>query len=181
MCDGRWGSAAAWLGERIRRACDLEHWATFHDSFEQLVDLLRDISRGAGGAPPATITILGGDVHTTYAVEVDLGPGAGTSKVFQLVCSPFRNPMGTGRRRIVKAAGGRFAATVFGTLARAGRVPQTAVRWDYLSPRTFDNTIGELLLDEASAQVTLRRSKRQDEPGDWLKVVAQHSLADLEA
>jgi hypothetical protein len=181
MCDGRWGSVVAWLGERMRRACDLEHWATFHDSFEQLVELLREISRGEGGEPPATITVLGGDVHTTYAVEVDLGLGAGESKVHQLVCSPFRNPMGTWRRRMVKFAGGRLSARLFGALARAGRVPQVDVQWAYLSPRTFTNTIGELRLDERSARVTLRRSKRQEEPGSWLKVVAEHSLTDRDA
>ncbi len=165
----------------MRRACDLEHWATFHDSFEQLVELLREISSGGGGEPPATITILGGDVHTTYAVEVDLGPDHGESKVYQLVCSPFRNPMGTWRRRMVRLAGGRWAARIFGALARAGRVPQMDVQWDYLSPRTFTNTIGELRLDGRSARVTLRRSKRQEEPGSWLKVVAEHSLTDLDA
>ena len=42
ICDGCWGRVAARLGERLRRAVDLEHWAAFQRSFEQLVDLLRD-------------------------------------------------------------------------------------------------------------------------------------------
>ncbi len=73
VCHGRWGSFAARLGERLRRAVDLEHWAAFQRSFEQLNDLLRSVSRGFGGEPPATIVVLSGDVHTTYAAEVDLG------------------------------------------------------------------------------------------------------------
>ncbi len=49
VCHGRWGSFAARLGERLRRAVDLEHWAAFQRSFEQLNDLLRAVSRGRGG------------------------------------------------------------------------------------------------------------------------------------
>jgi hypothetical protein len=177
MCDGRWGGAAAWVGERIRRACDLEHWAAFQDSFDQLVDLLRDVSRGAGGTPPASITILGGDVHTTYAAWVDLGGEAGSSSVYQLVCSPFRNPMGTHRRRLVNAAGGRSAARIFAALARACGVSRPTVSWGYLSQRTYDNTIGELRLDHRLASVSFRRSKTTTESGAWLKDVVDHQLS----
>src|SRR6476469_6397674 len=109
VCHGRWGSFAARLGERLRRAVDLEHWAAFQRSFEQLNDLLRAVSRGAGGAPPATIVVLSGDVHTTYAVQVDLGANAGSSRVYQLVGSPFRNPLSPAQRRLVKATGSALA------------------------------------------------------------------------
>ena len=113
ICDGCWGSVAAWLGERLRRAVDLEHWAAFQRSFEQLVDLLRMVSRGLGGEPPATITILSGDVHSTYLAEVDLGEGAGSSRVYQVVCSPFRNPLKPFARCVVKATGSRRSAALF--------------------------------------------------------------------
>ena len=158
VCAGRWGAAAARLGELIRRAVDLEHWAAFQRAFEQLVELLRDISTGLGGEPPATITILSGDVHTTYAVEVDLGAGAGRSRVYQVVCSPFRNPLRPFARRVVKATGSRLAARVFSVLARASGVPPTSATWRYLAHRTYDNSIGELNLDEEAATVTLYRA-----------------------
>ena len=177
MCGGRWGRVAAWVGERIRRACDLEHWAAFEDSFDQLVDLLREVSAGSAGTPPATVTILGGDVHTTYAARVDLGDEGGSSSVYQLVCSPFRNPMGTRRRRVVHAAGGPVAARIFAGLARACGVSRPTVSWEYLSPRTYDNTIGELCLDRRSASVRLRRSKTTSESGPWLKGVVDHQLS----
>ena len=35
VCAGAWGRPAAWLGERIRRALDLEHWPAFQASFAQ--------------------------------------------------------------------------------------------------------------------------------------------------
>jgi len=158
VCAERWGAAAARAGERVRRAVDLEHWAAFQQAFEQLVDLLRDISRGLDGEPPATITILSGDVHTTYLAEVDLGAKAGPSRVYQVVCSPFRNPLRPFARRVVKATGSRLSARVFSALARACGVPPSSANWRYLAGRTFDNSIGELELDEEAATVTIYKA-----------------------
>jgi hypothetical protein len=157
ICAGRWGRPAAWLAERLRRAADLEHWAAFHDSFEQLMDLLRDIVAGRGGEPPATVVLLGGDVHTTYVAEVDLGVPS-RSRVFQVVCSPFRNQMPPKQRRIVRAAGSAFSARVFARLARWARVRPPTTSWSYAIDRTFDNSIGELRLDGRAADVTLYRA-----------------------
>jgi hypothetical protein len=169
VCDGRWGSIAARLGERLRRAVDLEHWAAFQRSFEQLVNLLREVSRGHGGEPPATITILSGDVHTTYVAKVDLGPTGGSSQVFQVVCSPFRNPLTPASRRVVRATGSHRAATIFSLLARAAGVALPTATWRYVAGRTFDNSIGELVLDEDEATVTLYRSAPQERGGTWLE------------
>jgi hypothetical protein len=74
LCEGRWGRLAANVSERLRRAVDLEHWAAFNQSFEQLCDWLRTLAQGADGArPPASILLLGGDVHRSWVSEVDLG------------------------------------------------------------------------------------------------------------
>jgi hypothetical protein len=169
VCDGRFGAVAARLAERLRRAFDLEHWAAFQQSFEQLNDLLRKVSRGFGGTPPATILVLSGDVHTTYAAEVSLGADAGSSRVFQLVCSPFRNPLSPLQRRLVKAVGSARAAIVFALLARAAGVPRPSATWRYIARRTFDNSIGELVLDEEAASVTLYRAAPAAEPGGLLQ------------
>ena len=65
---------AANLSERLRRAVDLEHWAAFNRSFEQLCDWLRTVARGTEAArPPASILLLGGDVHRSSVSEVELG------------------------------------------------------------------------------------------------------------
>ena len=146
----------------------MEHWAAFERSFERLVDLLRAASRGFVGEAPATITILSGDVHTTYVAEIDLGAGAGPSRIHQVVCSPFRNPLEPRERRVVQLAGSRIAATVFAILARACGVPAPTATWRFLSPRTFDNSIGELSLDDRSANIKLFRST-QDADGDLIK------------
>src|SRR6476620_6558592 len=162
VCDGAWGAFAQRLGERLRRAVDLEHWAAYQRSSRHLTELLRSIGRGH--EPPATITILSGDVHTSYVAPVDLGADSGSSRVHQVVCSPFRNPLSPSERRIVKMTGSRPAAVVFSALARASGVKATAARWRVSSRRTFENSIGELTLDRRHAHVTLFRSARGLEP-----------------
>jgi PhoD-like phosphatase len=158
VCEGRWGRVAARLGEKLRRAGDLEHWAAFNHSFELMVDLLGDVATGQGGEPPASVTLLSGDVHTTYAVEVDLRRPGARSRVVQLVCSPFRNQMPPHQRRVVRAVGSRLASRVFGRLARWAGVPAPSASWRFVLGRSYDNGIGELRLDGRSAQVMFYRS-----------------------
>ncbi len=69
MCNGAWGRPFARLGERIRRAVDLEDWSAFHDSYRALMDLVRDVAtprEQPAPDPPATVTILSGDVHFSF-------------------------------------------------------------------------------------------------------------------
>jgi hypothetical protein len=155
VCDGAWGRHVGRLAERLRRAVDLEHWAAYQRSFHRLVDLLRRLSNGLGGDPPASIVILGGDVHMTYVASVELGKGAGPSRVLQVVCSPFRNPLDTHERRVVRVTGSRAVAAVFSRLARLCGVTSTGASWELTTERTFDNSIGELDLEGRRMTVTL--------------------------
>jgi hypothetical protein len=163
VCDGRWGRIAARLGEQLRRAIDLEHWAAFQRSFEQLVELMRDVSRGLGGEPPATITILSGDIHSAYVAKIDYGGAAGSTRFNQIVCSPFRNPLKPPARRVVRATGSRASAALFSALARLCRVPPPSVTWELQSGPTYENSLGELELDERRARVTIFRATATDE------------------
>ena len=168
LCAGRWGRLAATLSERLRRAVDLEHWAAFNRSFEQLCDWLRTIARGTEGAePPASILLIGGDVHCSSVLEVDLGIGK-SSRVHQLVCSPFRNPLSTTERRIVRATGSRIAAKLFLVLAKLGGVAPPSASWTPIRSPTFENALGELVLEGRSANATFRRSPREGENPDLL-------------
>ena len=177
LCDGRWGRLVAWLSERLRRAVDLEHWAAFNESFERLCDWLRTVRTGASeGLPPATILLLGGDVHHAYVAETELDSNPG-SRVYQLVCSPFRNPLSRRERRIVRAIGSRAAGVVFAGLARIARVPVPSASWRFVRSPTFDNSIGELVLEGRSARVTVRRSPHEDEDVDRLVVLHHTDLA----
>jgi PhoD-like phosphatase len=166
VCDGAWGRIAGRLGEWLRRAVDLEHWAAYQRSFGHLVELLRSVSRGDRGDAPATITVLSGDVHMTYVASVDLGDRSARSLVNQVVCSPFRNPLNPHERRVVKTTGSRATARVFARLARACGVRPPSVKWTLSTPRSFENSIGELELAQRKARMTLLRSAShpEDEP-----------------
>jgi hypothetical protein len=153
ICDGAWGSPLQRFGEWLRRTVDLEHWAAYHHSFRNLVDLLCDLSRADDA--PRSITILSGDVHWTYIADVDLGSSCGSTQVRQLVCSPFRHPLPVREQRIVKTTGSRAAATILRPLARLARVEPTEASWKLAIPGTFENSIGQLKLDERQAAVTL--------------------------
>ena len=72
LCAGSRGRIFARSGEWVRRAVDLEHWAAFRKSFDRLAALFARVGRGEhGGEPPATITVLSGDVHHSYISEAD--------------------------------------------------------------------------------------------------------------
>jgi hypothetical protein len=99
--------------------------------------------------------LLSGDVHMTYVASVDLGENSGRSRVLQVVCSPFRNPLSTHERRVVRFTGSRAVAAVFSRLARLCGVRSAGASWELTTERTFDNSIGELELDGRRTQVTL--------------------------
>jgi hypothetical protein len=179
VCAGAWGRPAAWVGERIRRAIDLEHWPAFQTSFIKMVELLREVATGGGGArPPASVTVVGGDIHNAYVVEVSLGRlDADRSRVHQVVCSPFRNPLGPAERRIFNFTNTPVAAAVFGTLARLAGVRPPSVRWRYRTRPTFDNSIGIIELDGRRAEVAIYRAEPGQE-SDSLQPLHSRVLAD---
>jgi hypothetical protein len=164
VCAGAWGRPAAWVGERIRRALDLEHWPAFQSSFHRMVQLIQEVSAGAPDVPPpASVTVVGGDIHNAYVAEVSLGRlESGRSRVHQLVCSPFRNPLSPVEQRVVNVTRTPVAAAVLGAMARLAGVKKPAVRWRYRAGPTFDNSIGVIELDGRHADVTIFRS----EPGE---------------
>jgi hypothetical protein len=168
LCAGGWGRLAANLSERLRRAVDLEHWAAFNRSFVELCDWLRRISHGTKETqPPATILLLGGDVHCSSISEIDLGTAA-SSRAYQLVCSPFRNPLSAAERRILQATGSRVAAKLFALLAKLAGVETLSTSWTPIRRPTFENALGELLLEGREARATIRRSPREGEDPELL-------------
>jgi hypothetical protein len=168
LCAGSWGRLAANLGERLRRAVDLEHWPAFNRSFEQLCDMLRAVARGNEGfSPPSSVLLLGGDVHYTSISEVDLG-GDQRSRVHQLVCSPYRNPLSAMERRVVRATSSGIAARVFAKLADWAGVERPSATWKPIRPPSFENAISELVLDGPNASVVIRRSPREGENPECL-------------
>ena len=179
VCAGAWGRYAARLGEKLRRGLDLEHWSAFHDSFERLCDWLRAVADGDDTErPPSTIVLLGGDVHNAYINQVSLPTtSTGSSRVYQIVCSPFRNPLAAMQRRAVKMITSPPAAGLTRLLARLAGVPRSRTDWRLIRQPSFHNSLGELHLHERAARATLYRSADSDEDFERLHELDTTELA----
>jgi hypothetical protein len=178
VCCGAWGRWATGWGEKLRRALDLEHWAAFNFSFRRLVGLLTEVASGRRGRPPATIIGLGGDVHHAYLAEIGFRKGTGAqSAVYQIVCSPFRNPLDRHERMTVRISDSKAGALVAQALARAAGVPDPEVRWRLVQPPTFDNQFATLELNGRSAVMRIERTVRDDPDGRRIETSLERRLS----
>jgi hypothetical protein len=158
VCDGAHGRWPARAGERLRRAVDFDHWGSFAASFALLRDLLDDLSAGRHGAAPASIVVLSGDVHHAYLCEIDF-PGADSrSPVYQAVCSPYRNPLDSRERRVVRAGFTRPFAWIARGLARLAGAPAPGIRWRLLDGPYFDNQVAGLVVEGREATMRLEKT-----------------------
>ncbi|HYH57828.1 MAG TPA: alkaline phosphatase D family protein [Thermoleophilaceae bacterium] len=164
VCEGAWGERAKGMGEKVRRSLDLEHWAAFRRSFEPFTEVLEEVAAGKRGQAPATITLLSGDVHHAYLAEVAFRSSVGAeSVVHQATCSPFRNGLSAGERRMVRFASSRAGQLIGGLLCRSARVPPARIRWQVAEGPWFDNQVATLELDGPAAHFRLEKTR----PEDW--------------
>ena len=170
---GAWTRAMKGFGERVRRAIDLEHWAAFPHSFDRIVELIRAAGAGERGDPPKSIVTLGGDIHHAYLAKVDFPPeNRVASRVWQAVCSPFRNALSNRERRIARAGDSRLARAVTRGLARSAKVDLPEVRWRLEEPPTFDNQFATLDIDGDRVELRIEKTV----PGDWRRPRIETSL-----
>jgi len=177
VCQGAWGSLAARWSERLRRALDLEHWAAFQTSFHRLIDLIQQVGSGGRGAPPASIVMLGGDVHQAYLETVQFRSGNGVqSNVYQAVCSPFRNQLAQRDRRMLSIVRrSRLIGRLARRLAHLAGVSEPAVRWQVLQPPTWKNQLGWLHLDGRNLRLTIETTREGHAPE--FEISLEHQLA----
>jgi len=154
VAGGVWGARAARLGERVRQAADLEHWAAFGTSFARMTGLLADV--GSRPDAPATVTFLSGDVHFAYLAQARFPADRQVrSKVFQAVCSPIRNPLPRAVSVGQRFACSRVAGGIGRGLARAARVARPELGWQVEGGPAFGNELATLDLDGRSAVLTV--------------------------
>ena len=164
VCDGAYGGWAASLGEKVRRALDLEHWAAFGASFERLAQRIQEVGAGLHGDPPASIVLLSGDVHHAYLAQVAFHRDAGVrSAVYQAVCSPFRNPLDNRERRTIRFGASRTGHAIGRLLARTAGVGDPPIRWRIDDGPWFDNQVGTLELHGRKAHIRIERTL----PHEW--------------
>ena len=156
VCAGAWGRRFAGVGERIRRAADLEHWAAFEASFANFERLLTGLATGAYGPGPASVTVISGDVHHSYLADVDFPAGTGPhAPVYQAVCSPIHNVLPNAFRRVQRVTTSRAGGLVGTTLARLAGVRRPGIRWRITRGPWFQNMIAALEFDGRSARLRL--------------------------
>jgi hypothetical protein len=158
VCAGAWGARAARLGERLRRALDLEHWASFRSSFDRLVRTLWRVAAGERGRAPASIVLLSGDVHYAYLAEAKFPDQPFQTKLYQAVCSPFRHSLDPPLEVANKIAFSRLAEWLGALLARSVRMPRPSISWRIEHGPFFENEVATLELRGSEARLRLERT-----------------------
>ncbi len=138
-------------GEWLRQAGDLEHWPAFRASADRLAAMIKR----AAAAGPATVSVLSGDVHHSYAARADV-PGAA---VYQLVCSPVHNVMDWYVKPGFRLAWSRGARALTSAWAARAGAPPAAVGYRRLAGPLFGNTIATLDIDGRSALVRFEQPR----------------------
>jgi PhoD-like phosphatase len=153
VAQGSWGRLMARGGEAIRQAVDLEHWAAFQRSFARLSELVRQVAVGERGEPPATIVFLSGDVHYSYLAPASFpGQGDGSSRIYQAVCSPVRNPLPRAVRLLNGFASFGVAGAIGGALSRSAGVRHGPLRWRVQNGPWFPNALATLEISGRTAR-----------------------------
>jgi hypothetical protein len=146
------------LAEKVRRALDLEHWAAFRRSFDRLAALFAGVGNGADGRePPATITVLSGDVHHSYVAEVRY-PESVRSRVYQFTCSPIQNSIPFVMRVVFSIGWSRTMERALRLLDRVTRVAPMVISWHHPTGPHWGNMLTSLTFDARSASAVLERS-----------------------
>ncbi len=151
------------LGEKIRRAADFEHWPAFYKSFDRLAKMVAGVARHPDG--PATISVLSGDVHHSYAARAQwVGEIAapGGASVHQLVCSPVHNYVPLYVKPAFTLAWTRPAAWLARWWARRHGVPPLPLKWVNTCGPLFGNTIASLHVDGRRAEVIFEQPRSSD-------------------
>lgn len=139
LAQGAWGARIARWSEALRQALDLEHWAAFRRSFEELSGLLAGLGR--------PVILLSGDVHYSYVAKARKLP------VYQLVCSPIRNPLSRTLRLANIVAQFGVATLIGGLLARLAKIPRPPFSWRIVHGPWFSNAVANLTLDTVPPSV----------------------------
>jgi PhoD-like phosphatase len=166
ICAGVWGEGTKRWGERLRRSQDLDQWASFHGSFVALTELIQRAAAGERGHPPASITILSGDVHHGYLAEAKFRGDNVQSPVYQAVCSPLRNALPGKKSRLQDVAWSKPAAIAGRLLSRAAGIENEEMSWRLThSELWFENHVATLELDGPHARITFEGAV-QDNSGE---------------
>jgi phosphodiesterase/alkaline phosphatase D-like protein len=147
------------LAEKLRQAGDFEHWPAFYKSFVRLGEMITRIVTHPEG--PATVSVLSGDVHHSYAARADLdGVSPDGATVHQLVCSPVHNYVPLLIKPAFTLSWTRPAAAVIRWWVRRRGVPSPPMTWTDVCGPLFGNTIATLEIDGREAEVFFEQPRK---------------------
>ncbi|MEU5525773.1 alkaline phosphatase D family protein [Micromonospora chersina] len=174
------------VAEQMRRAWDLEHWASFRRSFDALGELFARLGSGTaphegarvGAGPaysrPASISVLSGDVHHSYVARARFADRSVRTPVHQLTCSPIHNQVPAGMRPLMKLGWNPGPAGAARALARSAGVRRPLVRWKKLAGPYFGNAVATLTHEGRTADVVIEGTTSDGH----LRTVARQRLSD---
>ncbi|MFI9820840.1 alkaline phosphatase D family protein [Streptomyces sp. NPDC052013] len=176
LCRGAKGPRWARLGEKLRRAADLEHWSAFPESFADLAKLIA--ATGTGPDAPATVCVLSGDVHHAYVAEPRWpGDREPQARVVQLTCSPVHNSIPLSIRlgfRFGWSAPARLLGRLFARHGDCGRPP---VKWRRTGGPWFGNQLMTLTTRGRSAVLRLEHAEKKGDTKARLRTVRETELS----
>ena len=114
--------------------------------------------------------LLCGDVHHAYVADIELRSIRPVrSRVYQVVCSPFRNPLGDRQQHVFRMAESRPLGWLTRAFARAAGVAAPGARWRLTCGPTFMNSVGTFEAEGRAARVTIWSSLPDDDTGTPLE------------
>jgi hypothetical protein len=161
VSEGAWRRPGKWVGERLRQVLDLEHWAAFRGSFDETVELLTDVVQAP--SPPASVLLLGGDVHCNYTAAAALRDVDHPDTVIhQLTMSPFRNSIpwiGKAANRVLNRT---LATGIVHRMAAWADVRDVGMTWRVEHGPWFDNGVMTVEFARRAARLRLDHARLVD-------------------
>jgi hypothetical protein len=177
ISEGAWGRPGRWIGERVRQALDLEHWAAFRASFDETVELIAGVV--GSPAPPATVLLLGGDVHCNYTAAAELlDVDHPDTTINQLTMSPFRNDIPWIGKLANRLLDRRPFAAIAHRLARWAGVRDVRMTWHVEHGPWFDNGVMTVEFVGRSARLVLEHAQHSDAGHSLVPVVEAELRAE---
>ncbi|MET0460985.1 MAG: alkaline phosphatase D family protein [Ilumatobacteraceae bacterium] len=154
ISEGAWGRPGKRFGEWLRQFLDLEHWASFRESFRETTDLLADVV--GQDVAPSTVLMLSGDVHCSYTAVAELTTvDHPRTAIHQLTMSPFRNSIQRVAKHGNRLLNRKGLNAVVHRLARWSKVPDVDLTWIVEHGPWFDNGVMTIELAGRSATVSI--------------------------
>ena len=184
LADGAWGRRAAGFAERLRDAVDLEHWPAFGASFGKLERLVTELATGRHspqGNPPASVTLISGDIHHSYLAAVSLPrqvtAAARTSTVYEAVCSPFHQAMPPKLRYAQRLASNKVSGLLGTGVAALARAHVPILTWRITEGPWFQNMIATLEYHATRATIRFDRATAAEAGTPCLATIVETDLS----